>query len=382
MPRKELILVGGGHSHALVLDGLRRRPEPGLALTLVAPSEEAPYSGMLPGHVAGLYAHAEMHVEVARLAREAGGRFVRAAASGFDAQARAVVLETGERLPYDMLSIDIGITPDLSAISGADRHAVAVKPIGELLPKVRALREAARAPDGPRRFAVVGAGAAGVCLAFALAARLRKDAREEGRDASAVSVTLVSAHALLPELNPRGRRLARARLAASGIALVEDDGAVAVTPPSEGKPGSLGLASGRVLAMDAVLVAVGAKAPPALAGSGLPLTPEGYLAIRPTLQAVGRDEVFAAGDCASSITDPRPKAGVFAVRQGPVLERNLRAFARDEPLAVYKPQSRWLVAIATADGRAIAARGTFAVEGRAAWWVKDWLDREFVRRFA
>lgn len=382
MAAKRLVLVGGGHSHAIVLDDLRRRREPGLAPTVIAPSPLAPYSGMLPGHVAGIYDHGAMHIDIASLAIEAGGRYVRAAARGFDAAARTVVLETGERIGYDILSIDIGITPDLSRIAGAAEHALAVKPIGDLLPKVERLVAAARAPEGPRRFAVVGAGAAGTCLAFALAARLRRDARETGRDPSAIAVSLISAHALLPELNPAARRHARARLAASGIALVEDDGAVAVAGATAERPGLLTLASGRTLAADAVLVAVGAKAPPALRGSGLALTPDGFLAVRPTLQATSHDEVFGAGDCASSITDPRPKAGVFAVRQGPILARNLRRFARGEPLAVYAPQSRWLVVIATADGRAIAARGkSFALEGRLAWWLKDRLDRDFVARF-
>ncbi|MGJ3261612.1 MAG: FAD-dependent oxidoreductase [Salinarimonas sp.] len=372
-----LVLVGGGHSHALVLDALRRRPEPGLAVTLVSPAAASPYSGMLPGHVAGFYSREAMHIDVRRLVTQGGGRFVEDAVVRVDAAARRVLTAGGEAIPYDLLSLDIGITPDLSAIAGAEAHAIAVKPIGDLLDKTDRLIAAVRAPHGPRDIAVVGGGAAGLCLAFALARRLRAEARDAGRDADALRLSLVTAHALLPDLNPRARRLARARLAKAGIALVENDRALAVSETA------VTLASGCVIEADATLVAVGAGAPALIATSGLATDPRGFLAVRPTLQAVGDDAIFGAGDCASSVTDPRPKAGVFAVRQGPVLAENLRRAARGEPLAPFEPQADWLVLMSTADGRAIAARGRhLAAEGRAVWWLKDRIDRRFVDALA
>lgn len=372
---RRLVLVGGGHAHALVLDAWRKRPEPGVALTLVSPARDSPYSGMLPGHIAGLYSREAMHIDVARLAEQAGGRFVGEAAALVDPQARVVVTQAGTRVPYDMLSLDIGITPDLSGIAGAQAHAIAVKPIGDLLDKTDRLIAAARAPDGPRRVVVVGGGAAGLCLAFALARRLRQEAvgEEAGGRAGDFRFTLVTADALLPELNDRARRLARVRLAQAGIGLVEHDRVASVAAHA------VVLASGRAIAADATLVAVGAGAPALIRDCGLPVDAHGFLAVRPTLQAVGRDEIFGAGDCATSVTDPRPKAGVFAVRQGPALAENLRRFARSEPLAPFRPQADWLVLMSTADGRAIAARGRrLALEGRAVWWLKDRIDRRFV----
>jgi len=372
---KRLVLVGGGHAHALVLDALRKRPEAGVSVTLVSPARASPYSGMLPGHIAGLYTREAMHIDVARLTAQTGGRFVGEAAVRIDPDARVVTTDAGTAVPYDILSLDIGITPDLSGIEGAQAHAIAVKPIGDLLEKTDRLVAAARAPGGPRDVVVVGGGAAGLCLAFALARRLRQEARgdEAGGAGGDFRFTLVTAHALLPDLNGRARRLARARLAETRIGLVENDRVAAVAPDA------VTLASGRAIAADATLVAVGAGAPGLIAASGLPVDAHGFLAVRPTLQAVGRDEIFGAGDCATSVTDPRPKAGVFAVRQGPALVENLRRFARAEPLAPFQPQTDWLVLMSTADGRAIAARGArLAIEGRAAWWLKDRIDRRFV----
>jgi pyridine nucleotide-disulfide oxidoreductase family protein len=364
-----LVLVGGGHTHALVLDALRKRPERGLAVTLVSPAERSPYSGMLPGHVAGLYDRAAMHIDVKRLAEQAGGAFVADAAERIDAHARLVRTTGGAAIPYDALSLDIGVTPDLSAIAGAAEHGVAVKPIGDLLAKTDRLIASARAAGGPRDLVVVGGGAAGLCLVFALAQRLRREAPGAG-----FRFTLATAHALLPDLNDGARRIARARLKAAGIALVENDRVASVSSDH------VTLASGREIASGATLVAVGAGAPPLIARSGLATDPRGFLAVRPTLQAVGDDAIFGAGDCATSVTDPRPKAGVFAVRQGPALTENLRRLARGEALAPFQPQTDWLVLMSTADGRAIAARGRrLAWEGRAVWWLKDRIDRRFVQ---
>jgi selenide,water dikinase len=372
---KHLVLVGGGHAHVFVLEAFARNPEPGVAITLVAKVRRTPYSGMLPGHVAGLYPRAAMEIDLAPLARAAGARFIEDEAAGFDAAARAVRLAGGGALSYDVLSVDIGITPDLSGLPGAAEHGVAVKPIGDFLAKWDHLRAEALRPGGPRRIAVVGGGAAGLCLVFAAAASLRRGARDAGLDPAAFAFSLVSA-AAPPELNEGMRRQARRALERQGIGVHAGSPAVAVGP--EG----IGLADGGFVPADRVLVSTQAQAPPVLAASAFAKVEGGFLAVTPTLQTLFHPEVFAAGDCATLVEHPRPKAGVFAVRQGPPLARNLRRFLRGEALEAYLPQARHLLILSTADGRGIAGRGRwFSYEGRAAWWLKDWIDRRFVRRF-
>lgn len=366
-----LVLVGGGHAHALALRGLADAPEPGLSVTLVAPDRFAPYSGMLPGHVAGLYAREEMHVDLERAAARIGARFVRARATGFHGGARRVDLDDGTSLPFDILSIDIGITPDLDAIEGAREHAIAVKPIGDLLAKTDALIARARAPGGPRRILVVGGGAAGVCLAFALQARLARETAGE-----APSVAIVTAGDVAPEVNPLARFLLNRTLRKARIAVHRG---ARVTRIDEG--GAL-LADGRRIAADAVLATSHAKAPAVLGVGDLARDADGFLAIDETLRVVGQERVFAAGDCATSATHPRPKAGVFAVRQGAPLLSNIRAIARGEPPRRFVPQREWLMLIADGRGRAIGSRGRFlAFGGRLAFRLKDRIDRRFMALF-
>jgi selenide,water dikinase len=331
---------------------------------------------MLPGHVAGLYPREAMHIDLARLAGRGNVRLVHDEAAGFDRAGRRVILAAGAPVAYDVLSIDIGIAPDLSGVAGAAEHALGVKPIGDFLAKWDALKARALGPGGPRRIAVVGGGAAGLCLVFAVAATLRREAAARGLDAGRFAFHLVSA-AAPPELNPGMRRAALRALERHGIALHAGAPAVAVDPAG------VTLAGGGRIPADAVLIATQAAPPPALRASGFATDAHGFLALRPTLAVEGETDVFAAGDCATVLAHPRPKAGVYAVRQGPPLARNLRRCLRGEALAPFVPQARHLVILSTADGRAIAGRGDWlAYEGRAAWWLKDRIDRRFMGLFA
>jgi selenide,water dikinase len=366
---KHLLLVGGGHAHAVVLEAFARRPEPGLRLTLVSKDPLSPYSGMLPGHMAGLYSRAAMQIDLERLARRSGAAFVRGEAVAFEPAARQVRLASGKVLSYDLLSVDIGIVPDLDGIAGASEHALAVKPIGDLLAKWDRLAADAERPDGPRRIAVVGGGVAGICLAFAVAAHFRR------RRVAGIEIALISADTP-PEANAGMRRRIDRALARRGIALLSGEAATAVDAKG------VTLAGGRCVAADAVLVSTHAGPPPAIAQAPFAKDERGFLAVGPTLQVLDDPAVFAAGDCVTMGKHPRPKAGVFAVRQGPVLARNLRRAARGEALESYVPQRHHLVLIGTGDGSAIGGRGRWlAFEGRWSWRLKDWLDRRFMRRF-
>mgnify|MGYP006284799627 CR=1 FL=1 len=374
-PIRTLVLAGGGHAHVIVLRALGDRPAPGLRVIVVAKELSAPYSGMLPGLVAGIYTPEQCHIDVPALAAWAGAETAHDAVTGVDAAARRVSLASGGQLDYDLLSLDIGVTPALDALPGAAEHGVAVKPVSAFHPKWEALAEAAGRPDGPRRFAVIGGGAAGFELALAIRRRLRDDARRARRDPEAFAVTLVAGDELLPGMNAGARRRARRALADARVALIERD------PAAEIAPDGARLASGRRVAADAALVTTRAAAAPWFAASGLPTAPDGFLAARPTLQLEGLDDVFAVGDCATVTDHPRPKAGVFAVRQGPPLAENLRRAARGAVPRPFEPQRRWLSILSKSDGTAIAARGRFAAEGAWVWRWKDHIDRRFMARF-
>ena len=363
-----VVLVGGGHAHVQVMAAFGARPEPGLTLTLVTDRLESPYSGMLPGHIAGLYRHDEMHIDLVALAAATGTRLVHARATGVD-RARKLML-CGDRDPvaYDIASLNVGITPDLSSIAGAEAHGIPVKPIGSFVSRF----EGFSGRGGPRRVAIVGNGAAGVELAFALRARL-----QDGQQARApCEIVLIGSGPVVAKLNPGIRRRVERALARHGIERRDGLRVAAL------EPGAVVTVCGQRIPAEATLISTRAMLPPWLAATGLALGPNGFLTTSTTLQMSGESHLFAVGDCAEIIDHPREKTGVFAVRQGPVLARNIRRLWRGAPLAQYHPQSDYLVLLGTGDGRAIGGRGRWlAFEGGWAWRLKDWIDRRFMARF-
>jgi selenide, water dikinase len=367
--RTDIVLVGGGHAHVHVLVAFGMRLEPGVRVTLVARDLETPYSGMLPGLIAGLYTHDEAHIDLARLAAAAGARLIHAEAVGLDRVDKRLLLAGRPPLAYDLVSFDVGITPALATIAGAAEHGIAVKPIGSFLAKFDALRARCRAPDGPRRIAVIGGGAGGVELLLSVRSWLLAEA---GRNAG-FSFALATAGDILQSHSARTRQIFRRVFAERGIALHERRNVSAL------KPGTIEFASGPPLAADAILVTTDAAPPPWFTETGLVLD-NGFIAVGPTLQARNDPDVFAAGDCAALAT-PREKAGVIAVRAGPPLAENLRRRARGQPTKPWRPQRRHLALISTGERYAVASRGALALEGRWLWTLKDWIDRRWMRMY-
>jgi selenide, water dikinase len=365
---QDLVLVGGGHAHVHVLKRFGMRPAAGVRLTLVARDLATPYSGMLPGYVAGLYRFEDCHIDLVRLARFAGARLVHAEAAGLDRARHEVLCRAHPALRYDVVSLDIGSTPRLDAVPGAAEHTTAVKPIADFAVRWEALLQRARR-EGRVRLAIVGGGAGGVELALAAQHRLA------GLLDRPPEVTLVTREALLPSHNPRVRRRFARVFAEHGIRAVTDNPIVRV------ELGRLIAADGTAVLFDEALWVTEAAGAPWLATTGLPLDARGFLLVDETLRSPADPAVFAAGDAATMPAHPREKSGVYAVRAGPPLDDNLRRALAGRPLRRFVPQRRALALIGSGDGYAAASRGPFAAYGKRWWRLKDWIDRRWMRRY-
>ena len=349
-------------------------PLPGVRVTLVSRVVDTPYSGMLPGLIAGHYSRDEAHIDLQPLTRFAGARAVFDEAIGIDSVERQVRFRNRPPISYDVLSIDIGSTPNLQ-VSGAAEHAVAVKPIDRLLERWSALTARLCASNSTTRIAVVGGGAGGVELLLAAQYSMRARLADTGRDDAHLEYHLFTEGDLLPAHNAAVRRRF-ARILAERRVVVHRS-----SPVVEVGAGFLCTADGRTHAIDETLWTTQAAAAPWLARSGLAVDDEGFIRVTSTLQSTSHPEVFAAGDIASMVRHPRPKSGVFAVRQGPPLARNLRRALVGEPLEHYRPQRQFLSLISTGNRYAVASRGPIAFEGAWVWRWKDWIDRRFIRTY-
>ena len=368
---KQLVLVGGGHSHLAVLRWLVMRPIDGLRVVLVAREAHAPYSGMLPGLLRGWYGFDECHFDLRRLAAAAGTSLITASATGLDLRSHELTTSAGHQLPYDLLSINCGAEPQLPAHVAADARVVPVKPISTLLPHWQAAegRIRARHLAGKRsRVAVVGAGAGGCELALALVDRLRN----------------LSAELVLVDSGARvGKGLAPGARARLAEVLAREGVRVRLNVRVEGiDTGGLQCADGAFIDADEVLWATSATGPAWLRDSGLTTEAGGYLSVDRYLRCIGHSDVFAAGDVAMVQDNVRPRAGVFAVRQGPVLAENLERTLFGRPLRSYRAQRRYLSVLALPGRTAIASRGRLWWSGPGVWKLKDAIDRRFMARFA
>ena len=366
-PSDRLILLGGGHSHVEVLRRLRGRPT-GLRCILVSENRFSLYSGMLPGYLAGHYRLDEIRIDMARLAQACGAEFLCRRAIAIDRQARRLMLEDGTELDYRLLSINTGAAPSLSTIPGAAEHAVAVKPLHQFIRRIDGLlswsAESAAAP-----LTIVGGGAGGVEVALAVRHRC-------GLWPSTPEIRLVSGRrGLLPEHNSRVRALARKHLRQAGIANMEGQRVQQITRRN------LILDDGSVLGAGLTLMVTAVRGPDWLRNTGLALDGNGFVRTHASLQSISDSAVFAAGDVASIEQQAITRAGVHAVRQGPVLSANLRRAERGTTLRPYRPQRVILGLIATGPRHAIVSRGAWATEGRWAWHWKNWLDRRFIARY-
>jgi len=373
---RDLVLVGGGHSHVGVLKAFGMRPIPGVRLTLICTDTDTPYSGMLPGYVAGHYSFDDVHIDLGRLAAFAGARFYRDQVTGLDRVNRKVLCRHRPAVPYDLLSINIGSTPQLQGVPGAVDNAIAVKPIARFNERWLALLSRVQQHPDSTTVAVVGAGAGGVELLLAMQFRLRQTLMHMGRNPDNVRFHLFTSSAdILPTHNPGVRQRFDAVLKQRGVQLHRH---AAVTQVS---PGRLMAASGEVVDADEIVWVTRAGGAAWLQDTGLALDADGFIQVNDHLQTVTDPHIFAAGDIASMVNYPLEKAGVFAVRQGPPLTENLRRSVQGAALKAYHPQSRWLALISTGDKFAVASRGWLGFAGAWVWRWKDWIDRRFMRKF-
>lgn len=378
---KDIVLVGGGHSHVGVLRSFAMQPMPGIRLTLICTDVHTPYSGMLPGYVAGHYGYDDVHIDLWRLAECAGARLYHSEVMGLDLQRKQVLCRNRPAVPYDVLSINIGSTPQLNNVPGAAEHATAVKPVAQFSQRWQTLLQRMENPcptsNGKKTtIAVVGAGAGGVELLLAMQWRLQNTISQRGADPNDLKFHLFTNHVhILPTHNARVRKHFETELERRKVQ-VHNHSAV-----TQVGPGQLFTASGFCVDADEIFWVTQAAGAPWLRDTGLALDEAGFIQVNAHLQSTSNPDVFAAGDTASLIGHRVEKAGVFAVRQGSILATNLRHIVQNKDLKTYNPQKKWLALISTGNQYAVASRGRMYAAGAWVWRWKNSIDRRFMRMY-
>lgn len=359
---QDLVLIGGGHTHALVLRKWAMKPLPGARLTLINPGPTAPYSGMLPGFVAGHYSRDQLDIDLVRLAQAAKARLILGSVTGIDPDNSTVQVDTHPPVGFDVLSVDVGITSDMPTLPGFSDHAVPAKPLGPFAAKWDSFRTG----TGPATVAIIGGGVAGAELAMAMAHALKQRKRP-------ATIHLIDNAIALSALPTKSATQLRAAIKTLNIVLHENAQITHL-----GKH-TITLDDGSTINARFITGAAGARPYPWLANTEL-TTHDGFLTVNDHLQT-SDPRIFAVGDCAHMTHAPRPKAGVYAVRQAPVLVRNLAASLSGDPLKTYVPQKDYLKLISLGKKSALGDRFGLTFSGPWVWDWKDRIDRKFMDQF-
>lgn len=368
---KTIVFAGGGHAHLYSLRRTARLVNAGYQVILVNSSPYLFYSGMATGVISGSYAPNENRVDVRALVERGGGTFVEGHVSRILKDERALSLEDGRRIDYDAASFCLGSETDWDT---PREREIPVKPVANTI-EIRAVLKSFLPGAQAKRVLVVGGGAAG-CEVSANAVSLLQG--------SGNRITLVEGGPSLLSASPeRARRYILEHLQRSGVEVLTNTAVTSRESTSESisERGGVLTADGRSLSADLVIATTGIKPPDVFRRSGLATGGDGGLWVDPHLRSISDERVFGGGDSISFRGDNLPKLGVFAIREGPILFRNLQAALRGEPLEVFEPQRRYLYIIDLGDRTGLAIYGRLVWHGRSAWWLKHAIDKRFMREY-
>ena len=376
MHEHDLVFIGGGHSHSLVLRMLAMKPIKNVRLTLITDTLLTPYSGMLPGYIAGHYTEEETHLDLNKLCKAAQVRLIHGRVNGLDVANKTIQLENQASIDYDKVSINTGSTPNVK-VAGAREFAVGVKPVSQLtaawrklLAKKNAQSKANSNANSPAHWAVIGGGAAGIEMVLAIAYRFKQTG-------DILKLSLVqSSDTLLPDSHKSVQKQVAIALKQYDIELVTGFRVSRVTK------NSIESDTGDTLSINQSIWCTPATAPiwPTLAG--LDTDESGFIAVNKFLQSTSHNDVFACGDVATMINSPRPKAGVYAVRSAPFLAKNLRAAFSQQAMTPVSLQSDFLSLISLGGKTAVGQRGWLSLKGDWVWRWKNQIDQKFMALFS
>jgi len=345
-------------------------PLPGASVTLISPDALTPYSGMIPGLIAGHYAFEECHINLKKLCRWAGVQFIESKAHALDLLSRQVVFDRHPPVHYDLLSINTGSQPALHQIQGATHYGHPIKPIKSFLQRWQFWLGSNWYSHRPPRVVVIGGGAAGIEILLAMHYKMHR------RYSRQSDFTLVCAdRKILGTHNKPVQDFFDQNLRSTGITTIRGKRVIAIDRQQ------IFLDDQTALHYDFAVWCIHAAASPWLKESGIQCDEKGFVMVDQNLRSISHTEIFASGDAASFCSVSLPKAGVYAVRQGPVLAKNIAALLQNQPLSPYQPQRRYLNLLTAGDRYAVASWENFFAKGKWVWYWKNLIDRSFISRF-
>jgi len=368
LSQKRLLLIGGGHAHMVTLSNLHVIVEKGHQVTVIQPSEYHYYSGMGTGMLGGTYQPEEIRFATRRMVEKQGGQFILGKAAVIDPDRQVVRLEvSGKEVRYDVLSCNAGSHVPLDLLNRQGPGIFTVKPIEGLL-KARQ-KILSLSSERPINVAVAGGGPSSVEIAGNVHQLGDRQAGHRPK------IRIFAGKSLMTSQPARVAALARKSLSKRGIEIREGTYISAV------ESGRISLDNGQTCQADVIFLALGVSPSPIFRRSGLSTGPDGGLLVNRYLQSADYPNIFGGGDCVHFEPEPLDKVGVHAVRENPVLYKNLVASLEGGKMRAFNPGGRYLLIYNLGSNTGIFKRWPIIFSGRLAFRIKDHIDRQFIKRF-
>lgn len=362
---KKLVLAGGGHGHINILKQLIKNPVKDCEITLITDYKRQYYSGMLPGFIEGIYTEDEISFNVEDLCKKAGVRYIKEKIIEIDGNRKVVKTEDlngskeNREYEFDFISMNLGSYAINKYKIG--ENATYVKPISsivEFMKKIDKSKE--KSPDKKKKLVIIGGGASGIELSFAF--------RERYKD---MDIEVISKRDILYRFNEKTRNKAKKEMERKNIHLHLNESLTEVLEneiiTSRGK-----------YFYDYLVISNGVSGTK-VKYSGYDVTDENFLIVDSNLCA--NKYSIAMGDMICIREYPStPKAGVFAIRQAPILYGNLMNMLKGiDARTSYTPQDKYLQVLNCGNKSAIMNYSDYSFKGRISWIIKDHIDRGYMK---
>ena len=364
---KHLLLAGAGHAHMVTLANLRVFIQKGYKVTVIGPAPYHYYSGMGPGMLGKIYTPDDIRFFTQHVVKKQGGTFILGKAVRADPKEKKLILESGETVPYDILSFNVGsYVPENSMMSIAS-DVFTVKPIEKLIDAQARILELAS-----RRKITIGIVGGGPSAAE-IAGNAWRLTRDYGKNKPGIRI--FAGKNFMSRFPDDVRKMISRSLKRRGIEILESGYVENI------KTNKIILESGENYDTDVIFLAVGVKPSPIFKESDLPTGPDGGLLVNQYLQCTEYPEIFGGGDCIYFKNQPLDKVGVYAVRENQVLYQNLMASLEGRALQPFDPGGDYLLIFNMGDGTGVLRKKWLTFDGRLAFKVKDYIDRRFMNKF-
>jgi len=365
--KKKLVIVGGGHAHLMTLQNLQKLTEKGYKVTVIGQSRYHYYSGMGPGILGKNYRLEDVRFDTRKTVDSRGCTFIQDKASDIDPESKHVILKSGEKVHYDVLSLNIGSDVDTEIVKGNNKNIFAVKPIENLHQTGLIIEKLAL--EHSVQVAVVGGGPSAAEISGNIASLGQKFCKNQ------VDVTVFAGKNFMKKF-PESIQKRVAKLLQRKCVKIDQSGYVDYIENNK-----IVLDSGKSTEAQVILIATGVKPPEIIQRAGIPIGPDGGMVVNKYLQSEKYPEIFGGGDCIFFSEHPLDKVGVYAVRENPVLFHNLKVALNGGKFRSFTPQNNYLMIFNLGGKTGVFQKGMIAFSGKPAFLIKDYIYRKFIKSF-